>query len=293
MASMAEEEEARKREVKRKATEKKVMIERAQEQQQVLQEERRNSILRKEAQKQAELDRKAVEIDDVRYERQQERLKQHAASRGRVDQRMGETKAKMEHLEQSMGERYAKVEEFELLKATHVHSAHQMAVRSGLHKQSMHYAMQNMREQAAKAQTVVRLDVPPHIRANIQNEQLRTLLDRMDEKGEGQISLKSMRTVLAQDAKLDQPKPKRGMRHAQSQPTMSLKGKSDEEKLIDAFREADKDSSGTISKREMFGLLERIGIDRHSSRMKLFRGFDVDDDGIITFDEFKKLAAAL
>eukprot|EP00966_Prymnesium_polylepis_P166813 3855854-Prymnesium_polylepis.2 len=150
----------------------------------------------------------------------------------------------MEHLEQSMGERYAKVEEFELLKATHVHSAHQMAVRSGLHKQSMHYAMQNMREQAAKAQTVVRLDVPPHIRANIQNEQLRTLLDRMDEKGEGQISLKSMRTVLAQDAKLDQPKPKRGMRHAQSQPTMSLKGKSDEEKLIDAFREADKDSSG-------------------------------------------------
>jgi len=297
MASMAEQQEAYKREVKRKAEEKRVAIEKAQQQQNALQEERRNSILRKEAAKQAELDRKAIEIEDVRYERQQNRLMQHAASRGRVDARFSEIAAKLEHQELAALERMGKVEEFERQKEIIVHSTHQNAVRSGLHKQTMHFTMGRMRQQAAKAQTALRLDLPANLRANIQNEQLRSLIDRIDPKGEGSISLNSMRSVLSRDAKLDQPRPKRGMRHAASQPTLgkgeSSKKMSEEEKLIQAFKDADIDNSGSISKREMFGLLERLGIDRHSSRMKLFRGFDVDDDGIITFDEFKKLAAAL
>ena len=119
---------------------------------------------------------------------------------------------------------------------------------------------------------------------------------RMDAKGEGQISLMSMRRVLTEEAQLHMPKPKRGsgMKQAASTPNLTPQpALSEEEKLLTAFKEADKDGSGNISKREMFGMLERLGIDRHSNCMKLFKGFDVDDDGVITFLEFKKIAAAL
>jgi len=259
-----------------------------------LQVERRAAILRKEEEKDAELEKKTVQVDDARFEKQQNRLLQHAASRGRVEACMSETKAKMAHLHAAMEERYAKVTDFELQKEQHLNSAHQMAVRTGLYKQSMHFSMGRMRNEAVKPKTAVRLEVPAHIRGNIQNPELKALLDRMDADATGRISLTSMRSVLSQDAELDKPKPKRGMRHAASTPNLSApKPQTEEEKLIAAFKDADRDNSGSISKREMFDLLQNLGIDRHSSRMKLFRGFDVDDDGVITFDEFKKIAAAL
>lgn len=244
MATIAEAEEQRKRELKRRAAEKRECIEKAQQQQQARMEERRQAILHKEAQKQAELDRKAVEIDVARYEKQQQRLLLHAASRGRVDHRMEELKAKMSHLNQTIEERYAKVEEFERQKELHLRSAQDIAVRMGLEKQSMHDSMRRMRQQATKARTAERLDVPAHIRANIKNEQLRSLLDHMDAKGEGHISLRAMRDVLTQEPSFDQSKSKRkGHEHSASAPALTTaKPKlTKSEQLIQAFKEADKD----------------------------------------------------
>ena len=294
MASMADEEERKRAEAKLRASQKGQHIKKAQEVQSRLQEERKAAIMAKEAAKQAELDRKAVQIEDARYEKQQQRLLMHAASRGRVDSSMNETKAKMEHLGQELSERFAQVEEQERQKAAHINSAHQMAVRVGLQKQSMHFSMGRMRLQVCKKQVPLRLEVPAHIRANVQNEKLKGLLDRADSKGDGQISMMKLREVLAQEAKLDEKKPKRGMRHAASAPALeSEKTLTEEEKLLKAFRDADADNSGSISKREMFKLLKELGIDETSSKMSIFRGFDVDDDGIISFEEFKKIAAAL
>ena len=101
------------------------------------------------------------------------------------------------------------------------------------------------------------------------------MLGECDPSGEGHISLKSFQTMLKH--RLPEPRPPRGMRHAASQPALgnskqhNLPKPADYDTLVAAFNTADADGSGQISKRELFALLEKNGIDRHSDRWKLFR----------------------
>ena len=176
----------------------------------------------------------------------------------------------MDHLEHALAARTAKVQQFAQIKDEHVGAVHQMVVRVGLDKQSMHFSMGRMRSQPTKSMPAVRLEVPPDIRRNIQNEQLKQLLEQCDPKGEGRISLKSMRSVLSENVAAEPSKRELGRAAStphlsSSKPKMSM-----QEKLVAAFHEADVDNSGAISKRELFALLERVGIDQHSQRMKLF-----------------------
>lgn len=67
------------------------------------------------------------------------------------------------------------------------------------------------------------------------------------------------------------------------------------DRLMDAFRSADADGSGTISKRELYEVLEKanLGGAAHDDFIRLFKGFDTNNDGRLSFDEFSKLANAM
>ena len=66
-------------------------------------------------------------------------------------------------------------------------------------------------------------------------------------------------------------------------------------RLIEAFRAADADNSGSISKRELYKVLEdaRLGGGANEDFVRMFEGFDVNNDGRLSFEEFSKLANAL
>ena len=266
-------DERKRQERKRKGKEKALSIGRAQQQQQQMQEQRRSGILNKEAAKQAELDRRQICLDNARFDKQQQRLQQMVASRGRVSVRMSEEQNKMDNMQQQFAARLARVESFSALRDEHVTAAHQMVVRVGLEKQALHYSMRNMRQQVAKVKSAVRLELPPGLRANVQNEQLKALLEQCDPKGQGVISLSTMRSVLSE--KLPPTPGKRRLQVSASAPTLqsgeSKKSEGEKNKLLAAFREVDTDGNGAISKRELFDKLNSLGIDQHSERFKLFR----------------------
>ena len=77
---------------------------------------------------------------------------------------------------------------------------------------------------------------------------------------------------------------------APPEPTLSL-----EDKLKRAFRIADTDGSKSVSKRELFKALEKVGVSAFSSSegLKLFQEADINGDGQLTFDEFARLARKL
>ena len=64
-----------------------------------------------------------------------------------------------------------------------------------------------------------------------------------------------------------------------------------ERKLWLAFSQADIDGSGAISKRELYSSLEALGVCPSASAfVKLFDDADANNDGAVSFEEFKELA---
>jgi calcium-binding protein CML len=62
--------------------------------------------------------------------------------------------------------------------------------------------------------------------------------------------------------------------------------------LKQAFNHFDKSGDGHISKDELKGALETLGLPSNSFEIKfLIKAIDKDHDGTVSFDEFKKLAS--
>lgn len=59
------------------------------------------------------------------------------------------------------------------------------------------------------------------------------------------------------------------------------------------FSALDTDGSGTISKRELYTVLEKAGLANGKQALEVFAGFDQDQNGQLDFDEFKKIAKIL
>ena len=70
-------------------------------------------------------------------------------------------------------------------------------------------------------------------------------------------------------------------------------GMSQYDKYVEAFKAVDKDNSGSISKRELYAILEKSGLSNGKQALEVFQGFDEDDDGQLDFDEFVKIAKFL
>ena len=72
--------------------------------------------------------------------------------------------------------------------------------------------------------------------------------------------------------------------------TLEQRKMSQYDQYVAAFKAVDTDGSGTISKRELYAVLEKAGLTNGKQALEVFSGFDVDNDGQLDFDEFIKIA---
>ena len=134
----------------------------------------------------------------------------------------------------------------------------------------------------------------------MQNRELKALLDRVDPGKEGTIALSSMkRTLTKLLPPMDDPKKPGAKLTSASLPSLStLEKKTGEppsqyEQYVEAFKAVDLDGSGTISKRELYKVLAKAGLTNSKQQLELFDGFDQDNDGMLDFEEFTKIAKIL
>lgn len=243
---------------------------------------------------QAELNERANNIAWGRYEKQGRRLEHEAASRGRVESRMGDLQAKISSTDAASHERLRQAEAFASAREDRIDQSQQQAIRHALQKQTLTNSMKLMQANASKKSSLLKLELPPHIRRNVQDERLKEVLGRLDPDGSGVLKLITMGRVLTQGQDLAPPTRHRGLGHSASAPTFKPARKgAGLARLTAAFEQADTDGSGSISKRELNRVLEQAGVNRAADKLKVFKGFDHDEDGTLTFEEFKGIAKAL
>ena len=293
---LQQQQERRIVELRSAAKAKQAFIERAQEQQQALEEGRRQNILTQEAEKQQRLDLKAAREAEARRLLSHEKVLQEAAARGRVERTLGDLQSQLSDLEGQVDARQAKVEAFTSTRAASIEEGQRLSVQSALDRSQLANSMGKMRSNLSNNASLF-LDVPPE-RRNIQNRELKALLNRIDPDGAGHIPLSSMRKTLT---KLLPPEPeakKHAARPAASKSLPSLltqeqRNMSQYEQYMAAFKAVDSDGSGTISKRELYAVLKTAGLANGKQALEVFSGFDEDGDGNLDFDEFAKIASIL
>jgi len=273
------------------------VIERAQAHQQESERQRKNEILRHEADKQQRLDLKYAREQEARRLLQHEKVLQEAAARGRVERTMGDLQAQLYALEGQIGSRQAKLDGFMSTREA-VHTAGQYhSVRSSLERADLANSMGKMRSNLTNTATLY-LEVPADHRGGVQNRELKALLDKVDPDGDGHIPLSSLRKTLT---KLLPPLPASDASRqprimSQSLPsllTLEQKTSSAYDQYLAAFNAVDTDGSGTISKRELYTVLEKSGLTNGKQALEVFSGFDKDSDGQLDFEEFTKIAKIL
>lgn len=129
--------------------------------------------------------------------------------------------------------------------------------------------------------------------------ELKALLERLDPEATGHIPIGPIRRELS---RLLPPLPEktaqRSTRMGGSASLPSLlsqeqKQMSQYDQYVAAFRAVDADGSGSISKRELYMVLQKAGLANGKQALEIFEGFDEDSDGTLDFDEFCKIAKVL
>ena len=126
------------------------------------------------------------------------------------------------------------------------------------------------------------------------------MLCGVDPDGEGHISLKSMRRTLTKllppvddSASAAQRAKRLTSNSLPSLLTLEQRKMSQYDQYVAAFKAVDTDGSGTISKRELYTVLEKAGLTNGKQALEVFSGFDKDSNGSLDFEEFTKIAKIL
>ena len=219
---------------------------------------------------------------------------QEAASRARVERRMGDLQAQLSALEGQLHARSHKVEQFVDERNRKISEGQRLAVSGALERSQLVNSMGKMRENL-KAASSMYIDMPA-ARRNVQNPELKALLARVDPEGDGRVAFSSMRKTLN---KLLPPPDEPGAprsRHLGSQSLPSLSAsfetqkKSRYERALAAFKALDADGSGEISKRELYKVLKEAGLSNGKQALEVFAGADADQSGQLSFEEFQTIA---
>lgn len=257
--------------------------------------ERRNGILSSEADKQQRLGMKSTREAEARRLLQHEKVLQEAAARGRVERTMGELQAQLHALEGQLDARHEKVEAFTTTRDLIIEEGQRISVQSALERAQLANSMGNMRSNLSNNATLF-IHVPRE-RRNVENRELKALLDRVDPDGDGHISLSSMRRTLTRLLPRAEEHGNRSKRlTSASLPsllTLEQKKMSQYDQYVAAFEAVDTDGSGTISKRELYSVLRKAGLAGAKQSLEVFEGFDADSDGQLDLDEFTKIAKIL
>lgn len=296
MAAQKMQQEQRIGEIRAAADIKMQVIARAQQQQQALEEQRRNTILQSEYEKQQRLDMKAAQEAEAREQLAHEKVLQEAAARNRVERTMGDLQAQLYALEGQLDARSEKVEAFCDMRQSFVNEGQRLSVQSALERSQLANSMERMRSNLTNNNTLY-LELPKN-RRKVTNPELTSLLKRVDPEETCTIPLSNMRKTLT---KLLPPKqelarkPKRFT--SNSLPSLLTLEQKNElsryDQFVAAFKAVDADGSGSISKRELYQVLKKAGLDNGKAALEVFNGFDVDDDGSLDFEEFTKIAKIL
>lgn len=315
MDTLREVQEQKARDVREQARQKREFIEQTQRQMKAREAERRQAILTKEAQQDGAMRRQFEALHSHRMMRLHEHEVQGAASRGRVERTLSDLQNKLDNLEAEQIERKARLDHFDNMRFTKKREQQEIATRHCIERANLANSMDRMRANMKNGS--VAYVMPAGFRRSMQTPELRQIIERADPSGNGMVTLDGLRRVLSdlggeQAAKegsfasassggvggyLKRIKSTLG---SSSLPTLMPPGggerqPSQRDRLMEAFRAADGDGSGTISKRELYKILEaaKLGGGGTQDFLRLFKGFDVNNDGCLSFEEFKLLADAM
>jgi len=292
--------EQRMAELRAAAEAKQQALQRAQEVQRQRQERRRSALLSLEAEAEERLEKYRERTAEEQRQQQQKHLLQAAASRSRVEQVMHADAQERLALESRLHERTAKVDSFAIEREETAEETRRTSRRLAIDRAKLANSMRQLRSCPTAKGTTSVLELPRELR-DAKDGELHELFERVDPAREGRISLPLVKHALVKLA--PPPKPRFGVRPSAlaasaSAPNLykpELYGKPDDdetlrERCLAAFDAWDRDGSGTISKRELIAALKVMGLREARTALDIFRGFDVDDDGELTFEEFEKIA---
>jgi len=316
MDTLREVQEQKARDVREQARQKRDFIEQTQRQMRARESERRQAILTKEAKQDGAMRRQFNALHSHRMLRLHEHEVQAAASRGRVERTMSDLQSKLDGLEDDQLERKARLEHFDNMRFTKKKEQQEIATRHCIERANLANSMDRMRANMKNGSCPYAM--PAGFRRSLQTPELRQIVERADPSGTGVVTLEALRRVLS-DIGGEQAAEQGGFASASSGgvggylkrikstlgssslPTLmppgggGERGPSQRDRLMEAFRAADGDGSGTISKRELYKILEaaKLGGSGTQDFLRLFKGFDVNNDGCLSFEEFNLLADAM
>jgi len=306
-------QEQKAKDAREQSRQKRELMEQAQRQMRAREAEKRQSILKREASKDGTMRRQFDSLHSHRMLRLHEHEVQAAASRGRVERTMSDLQGKLDSLEVEQNERRARLDHFDNLRFTKQKEQQEIATRHSVHAAELANSMDRMRANMKNGSCPYAM--PASFRRSLQTPELRQIVERADPSGTGVVTLDSLRRVLSdlggeQAAEqgaiaasssggvggyLKRIKSTLGSSSLPTLTSLPEKRPSQRDRLLDAFRSADTDASGTISKRELYKILEAAKLSGSGSQdfLRLFKGFDVNNDGNLSFEEFKLLADAM
>jgi len=273
-------------------------MEKARQHQQELEEQRRKEMIEEQKRLERRLELRAAEQEEARQQQIQESELMKAASRKRVESRMSEIQTHLLQLEDQLEERAAKVEVFSSARETDQQEGQRLAVRSAVERARLSNSMIQLRLCPTSHGTSHVLELPKD-RRDAHDKELKAVFDRVDPQGQGRISLPSVKKAVTKMVPSPPPpsrRPRSVTASSQSMPSLykpALKEKSTaslHEKCMAVFTAADTDGTGTISKRELMAALKKAGLNETRTALNMFQGFDVNDDGELTFEEFFHIA---
>lgn len=296
MLAQKEAQEKRLADIRAAADMKRQGIERAQQVQRSQEQQRRTLIMEEAAARQQQLEEWHASDEAARRQRAYEDRLQAAAMRNNVEDTMQAALQHAAEREFQMEERMAKVDNLQLGRQMDTERAQHLSVRLSVDRAQLANSMGKLRTNLSSSDPNLIIDLPKQRRRKVKDQDVKTILDRVDPKAEGHIHLPSVKKKLAK--MLPPPRPISRATHlpvSKSMPSL-LPPKPDmslHDKCVEAFKAADIDGSGTISKRELLTTLRSMGLKDTKNAMDLFNSFDADGSMQLDFDEFEHIAKKL
>ena len=276
---------------------------RAIEQQQELERNKRDHIIEERKERLEKLEQFEAKTAESRRQQQEEHSLQEMAARERSQRKLGDLQARLAAKEEEYSQRMAKIDKLQHTREEQMEYCRVATRRLAADRAEMSNSMVRLRTATnlASSDPSLAVEIPKHRRRSVKDVALGALFDRVDPDAEGHIHLPAVKKRIGKLIPRQESKPQRrsapnpyAMKPSSSMPSLltseQRKKLSLREKCIAAFKGADTDDSGTISKRELIAVLRSMGLKDMKNALDLFDGFDEDGNAELDFDEFYQIA---
>mmetsp|Transcript_22409 Transcript_22409/g.72418 ORF Transcript_22409/g.72418 Transcript_22409/m.72418 type:complete len:496 (+) Transcript_22409:164-1651(+) len=313
-------EDRRLHEQREKQATKKVQLQKAKDHMLENVEAKKQAIINEEQRKELSLQRRALEVEEQRRMRQHERCMMLAAQKQRTEESMTQLQGRLEKLDCMVMARMERAELLERAKEAQIEQQRQMSRSASLSRHAMSNTLRKIEQNLSNRDLTLR--IPANVRRNLEKPELRSLFETCDPKGEGVISVKSVRNLLAEarasvsSSAFGQPQPNKLRSTDMSQKRLLFSystakllapakgGGTGTDEMLDtllrAFNMVDAEGTGSIAKSDLYAVLEKAGMTQpgpnamsSSVFLRTFEGFNSNEDARISLDDFVPFAAAL